>query len=354
MNVMKSKRYILALALHRAPHLRTDEKRRVLDSVDDERDLSLLSLRGLEEIIGRSLTGKRWSPDELLALAAEDAEYLERSGSAYLHYDDPAYPDILRETSRPPFGLFYRGSISLLKAPAVAVVGTRCPTGLGLSAAVSLARGLSVEGFTVVSGLARGIDAAAHRGALSARGSGSSVSTCAVLPCGIDRIYPPANRGLASAILEGGGLLLSEYPPGEDLRTYRFPERNRIIAGLARACVVVEAPSKSGALITADHALDEGRDVWVPRSCLGSPRAAGIDRLAMEGALIAESALDIVEDLARSGVVNLRRPTVGRGGLPGSTAPRRCKDSGGAEGYVHRYESEGRRLAALLEEELDF
>jgi DNA processing protein len=350
---MESKRCILALAVHRAPHLRPDEKRLLWDVVDDERGLSLLSLRGLEEIIGRPLSGKTWRPGELLELATEDAEYLARSGCGYLQYDDHGYPEVLRETARPPFGLFYRGKPCPSAAPAVAVVGTRCPTGSGLSAAVSLARGLAAEGITVVSGLARGIDAAAHRGALSARVSGASAPTCAVLPCGIDRIYPPANRGLASAILEGGGALLSEYPPGEDIRTYRFPERNRIIAGMARACVVVEAPSRSGALITAEHALDEGRDVWVVRSCLGSPRGAGIDRLAMEGAGIAESALDIIDDLAHAGISSAWCPAAR--GSRGSVSPAEGRYAGGDDTvrHMHRSESEGRRLAALLGDELD-
>ncbi len=120
-----------------------------------------------------------------------------------------------------------------------------------------------------------------------------------MLPCGIDRIYPPSNRRLACEILERGGLLLSEYPPGEEIRKFRFPERNRIIAGMSRACVVVEAPAKSGALITADHALDEGRDVWVVADCLGGTRNAGADRLAAEGARALADVADILEDWGR-------------------------------------------------------
>jgi DNA processing protein len=183
----------------------------------------------------------------------------------------------------------------------------------------------------VVSGLARGIDAAAHRGALAgaSRSRAAGCVVCAVLPCGIDRVYPPSNRGLAADVVDAGGLLLSEYPPGEEIRRYRFPERNRIIAGLCRACVVVEAPAKSGALITAEHALDEGRDVWVAGACLGGPRGAGIDRLAADGAQPLDEALDILEDW---GIDD------GSAGLP---APRRE----GAEG-------EGGRLASSLYEEL--
>jgi DNA processing protein len=374
MDIRNSKRYMLALAIHRAPHLRPDEKLLLWDLVDDERSLSLLSHSGLEESIGRSLRGRPWRPRELLALAAEDAEYLERSGAAYAHYDDPGYPAALRETARPPFGLFYRGAILDGESPAVAVVGTRCPTGKGLSAAILIAGGLARAGLPVVSGLARGIDAAAHRGALAAgravgsRGANSSRgATCAVLPCGIDRVYPPANRDLASAILEGGGILVSEYPPGEDLRTFRFPERNRIIAGMARACVVVEAPAKSGALITADHALDEGRDVWVARACLGGPRGAGIDRLAMEGAGILDSADDILADFANAGAAGIggaiRENGANRvdkkgtdaGGENGAAAVAVGRDDprDASRGRDALKNSEGRRLAALLGEELE-
>jgi DNA processing protein len=216
----------------------------------------------------------------------------------------------------------------------------------------------------VVSGLARGIDAAAHRGALAALGpdraggagkvgAGRVGATCAVLPCGIDRIYPPANRDLASAIIEGGGLLVSEYSPGDELRTYRFPERNRIIAGMARACVVVEAPAKSGALITADHALDEGRDVWVARSCLGSPRGAGIDRLAMEGAGIFDTAADILADFAGAGGAGAAAEE-GRGSGGGAERGGAARAEGQAASPGSPRGSEGRRLAALLGEELGF
>jgi DNA processing protein len=347
MGTATTRRYILALAIQRAPHLRPDEKLLLWDLVDDERSLSLLSHRGLEETIGRSLAGRPWRPAELIALASEDAEYLERSGCGYLHYDDPRYPAALRETARPPFGLYYRGSPLDGEAPAVAVVGTRCPTGAGLSAAVLIAGGLARAGLPVVSGLARGIDSAAHRGALAVRWTTRAAgATCAVLPCGIDRIYPPANKDLASAILDGRGLLVSEYPPGEDLRTYRFPERNRIIAGMARACVVVEAPAKSGALITADHALDEGRDVWVARACLGGQRGAGIDRLAMEGAGILESAAELLADFSRGGAGGASGGGRRRDdGTEGSAEP-----SGGGDDDTNH---EGRRLAALLGEELD-
>jgi DNA processing protein len=293
---------VLALAIQRIPRLRSDERLKLWDIVDDERSLSLLSREDIEAELGRDLGHAAWAPDSRLEEAAGDARFLERSGCRFIHYDEDSYPTSLRETAHPPFGLFARGmdleaaAVSFAAAEAVAIVGTRTPTGRGLDAAFSLARDLCSAGLPVISGLARGIDSAAHRGALAGARGAAGGRTCAVLPCGIDRVYPPGNKALASAILEEGGLLLSEYPPGTEIRKYHFPERNRIIAGMARACIVVEAPAKSGALITAEHALDEGRDVWVAADCLGGQRSAGIDRLAEDGAPALCGAEELLSD----------------------------------------------------------
>jgi DNA processing protein len=291
------KRLVLALAIQRIPRLRPEERLSVWDLARDELSLSLLLGRDVEAAIGRTLGGGEWSPGSYLEAALRDARFLERAGARFIHHDDADYPAALRETARPPFGLYARGAAADPGADAVAVVGTRMPTGRGRDAAYFIASDLAAAGLSVVSGLARGIDAAAHRGALAGAASAGGAATCAVLPCGIDRVYPTGNRDLASAILEAGGLLLSEYPPGTEVHRYRFPERNRIIAGLCRACVVVEAPAKSGALITADHALDEGRDVWVAGDCLGGQRSAGVDRLASEGAPALRSAAELLADL---------------------------------------------------------
>ncbi|MEI6877381.1 MAG: DNA-processing protein DprA, partial [Spirochaetota bacterium] len=175
---------------------------------------------------------------------------------------------------------------------------TRQATGIGLATATDFGRDLAASGVPVISGLARGIDAAAHRGALAATWSAgdSAAPTIAVLPVGIDAIYPPSHRGLASAILEKGGTLLSEYPPGTLPATWRFPERNRVIAGMARGALVVEAPLKSGALITASHALDAGRDVFIAEAILGGPMNAGADALAAEGASCLASAGELLAE----------------------------------------------------------
>jgi DNA processing protein len=308
MDSLASRRLLLALSIWRISGLRSDERLAVWDLVDDELSLSVLLRRDLEAAIGRRLEGGSRLPRSATESAAADAELLEARGCRFLPFDDPEYPAALRESARPPFGLFARGpAFGAAFGPAegaggsagqaaVAVVGTRMATGLGLDAAYDIARDLAGAGVMVVSGLARGIDAAAHRGAL-AGGAGFGIPTCAVLPCGIDGVYPRSNGPLAAEILESGGLLLSEYPPGTTMHRYRFPERNRIIAGMAEACVVVEAPAVSGALITADHALDEGRDLWVAASRLGGQRSAGIDRLRDEGARALEDAGELVREL---------------------------------------------------------
>jgi DNA processing protein len=299
MKSLDEKRLILALSILRIPRLKAEERLAVWDLVDDELSLSLLLPADVEAAVGRKLVLGPWSPDSYLEAALSDLRFLERSGSRFIHHDDPDFPEVLRETCRPPFGLFVRGARLELDLPSVAVVGTRMPTGRGLDLAFSFGRAFSEAGLRVVSGLARGIDSGAHRGALAGAEAGGE-STCAVLPCGVDSVYPPNGKDLALSILESGGLLVSEYPPGTQIHRFRFPERNRIIAGLCGSCVVVEAPAKSGALITADHALDEGRDLWVASDCLGGQRSAGIDRLASEGARLLGRPEELVEELALS------------------------------------------------------
>jgi DNA processing protein len=172
--------------------------------------------------------------------------------------DERGYPALLRQIPDPPASLWVRGDadVDVLSAPAVAIVGARACSGYGRSVARLLASETAAAGVVVVSGLARGIDGEAHRGALASRGP-----TVAVLGCGIDRDYPAAHAQLAREIVASGGLVVSEYEPGVEPAPWRFPARNRVIAGLARATVVVEARERSGALITADFALEDGREV---------------------------------------------------------------------------------------------
>ena len=212
-------------------------------------------------------------------------------GMDCIHLGTAEYPQLLAEISDPPACIWTRGDRALLSATAVAVIGARAASPEGLIAAGEIAFDLARAGIVVVSGLARGIDAAAHRGALDAGGK-----TIAVLGTGIDRVYPAENDRLHEQIA-ASGLLVTEFPPGTPPQDWHFPRRNRIISGLSRAVVVVEAREKSGSLITARLAADQGRDVMaVPGTFVGG-RNRGANALLRDGAKLVESAVDILQEL---------------------------------------------------------
>lgn len=219
------------------------------------------------------------------------ADSLAARGLRFLARSDPAFPALLRAIHDPPVGLFLRGSAApeLLSHPAVAIVGARACSPYGSQVARMLGRQLGAAGLVVVSGLARGVDGEAHRGALEA-----GAATVGVLGCGIDRDYPAAHRELARRIAESG-LVVSEYAPGVEPAPWRFPARNRIIAGLCPATVVVEAREASGALITADLALEEGREVFACPGEITSALSAGSNALLRLGATPLTSARDVLE-----------------------------------------------------------
>jgi DNA processing protein len=226
--------------------------------------------------------------------AFDAARYLGKLGDRGFRFvgrSDERFPPLLRAIHDPPPGLFLRGvaEVSVLRHRAVAIVGARSCSAYGAAVARMLGRELAAAGLVVVSGLARGIDGEAHRGALEARGM-----TVAVLGCGIDRDYPASHRELARRIAETG-LVVSEYAPGVEPAPWRFPARNRIIAGLARATVVVEAREASGALITADLALEEGREVFAVPGEITSSLSAGSNALLRLGATPLTSAGDVLE-----------------------------------------------------------
>jgi DNA processing protein len=215
---------------------------------------------------------------------------LDARGLRFIARSDRAFPPLLGSIHDPPPGLFVRGAreLDLLTRPSVAIVGARACSAYGAAVAADLGRELAAAGVVVVSGLARGVDAAAHRGALEAG------TTFAVLGCGIDRDYPRAHTLLAAAVA-ARGLLVSEYPPGVEPAPWRFPARNRIVAGLTRATVVVEARERSGALITADLALDEGREVLAVPGEITSALSRGTNNLLRLGAVPVTCAADVLE-----------------------------------------------------------
>jgi DNA processing protein len=215
-------------------------------------------------------------------------------GIEVVPWNDPRFPAPLLVIPDPPPALWYRGTLDALAAPAVAIVGSRAASAVALETAAQLAEDLAVRGIAVVSGLARGVDSAAHRGALRAG------RTIAVLGSAIDRMYPREHEGLSREIARNG-LVLTEYPPGTPPLPFQFPRRNRVISGLSRAVVVIEASEKSGSLITAACALEQGRDVMAVPGNVLSGRNRGAHALIRDGAKIVESADDIVEELGWAG-----------------------------------------------------
>ena len=205
--------------------------------------------------------------------------------------DDDGYPALLREIGSPPPVLFFRGQLQETDSAAVAVVGTRRVTSYGREMAFQIGQGLARAGVTVVSGLAKGVDGIAHRAALEAGGR-----TIAVLGSGVNRIYPHEHTRLAAQIADQGAVL-SDYGPDRKPDAPNFPARNRIISGLSLGVVVIEAPERSGALITVDFAADQGRDVFAVPGSATAPNSAGTNTLIREGARLVRSADDVLEDL---------------------------------------------------------
>lgn len=244
------------------------------------------------------------SPDDAQALrwAAE----IERGGARLVTAFDEDYPSALREISDPPFLLHTFGRLDRLRLPAVAIVGSRDASRYGRDVAWRLARELSSAGVTVVSGFARGVDAAAHEAALEGPGG-----TIAVLGCGLDVDYPREHRALKDR-LAAEHLLITEYPPGSEPRPQNFPIRNRIIAGLSAGVVVVEASRRSGSLITARLANDFGRDVFAVPGSIFSPTSAGAHELLRDGAILCRGAEDVLTELF---------PSVGTPRLPAGVSP---------------------------------
>ncbi|HEY1291081.1 MAG TPA: DNA-processing protein DprA [Burkholderiales bacterium] len=271
--------------------------------------LGAASLRAMLKQFGLPQVVLQKKRSELAAFASAEAlgaldssavrEAVERSlqwaqtpGHAIVTLADEAYPRALLEIADPPALLYAAGRIELASRPALAVVGSRNPSAQGERNAESFARALSEAGLTIVSGLALGVDAAAHRGGLA----GAS-STIAVLGTGIDIAYPLRNAALAAEVASRG-LLLSEFPPGTPPAAHHFPRRNRLISGLAQGCLVVEAALASGSLITARAAAEQGREVFAIPGSIHSPLSKGCHALIKSGAKLVESAEDVLSELA--------------------------------------------------------
>ena len=224
--------------------------------------------------------------------AKTDMLWLDQDNHHLVTYHDKHYPTLLREISAAPPLLYVHGNTELLNDPQIAIVGSRNPTQSGRNNAFEFAKHFSSTGLCVTSGLALGVDGEAHKGALADNGV-----TIAVTATGLDRVYPASNRALAHQIVEQGALV-SENPIGTAPHAKNFPRRNRIISGLSLGCLIVEAAQRSGSLITADYANEQGRMVFAIPGSIHNPLARGCHKLIRQGAKLVETASDVMEDLA--------------------------------------------------------
>lgn len=275
---------LLALSVARISFLDFNQKINLLKNLDSPYNLALQLIEEILKFAGCSDRKSRaeWNGSENLRMAKAELWQCQRLGIKILFYDDEEYPEALLQIADPPFALFVRGDASLLGGRCISLVGTRRLSQQGREAAKSFAREASLDGCNIVSGLAAGADACAHLGALesyydsASDGAGGLFGlgrTIAVLPSAIDNIVPYANKSLAAKILQCGGCLVSEYAPGMPTNKWQFVARNRIVAGLSLATVVIEAPAGSGALITADFALEDGRDLFFHEAAFGQAAA---------------------------------------------------------------------------------
>ncbi|MFZ5547460.1 MAG: DNA-processing protein DprA [Pseudomonadota bacterium] len=310
------------LQLAHTPGLSPGAARRLLAAFGSPQQAVAASPAAQRELAG---------PDEAQALLAPrlDPNALFDATSAWLAaapstrqvvtLGDPGYPAALLETADPPLLMYLQGRLTLLAEPSLAIVGSRHATPAGLDNARAFAAHLSGAGLVVVSGLALGIDGAAHEGALTGAGT-TTGGTIAVVGTGLDRVYPKRHHALAHRMSEGAGLMLSEFPLGTPPLAPNFPRRNRIIAGLSLGTLVVEAAVQSGSLITARLALECGRDVFAIPGSIHSPQSRGCHRLIKEGAKLVETADDILQEL--------RWPVRPAAGTPPAVAPDQAAGAG--------------------------
>jgi DNA processing protein len=272
------------------PGLGPQTYRALLSAFGLPRHICSASRAQLARVVPDAIAG-RILEDGRAALVAAACEWAEQPGRSVVTLADADYPQQLLQIPDPPMLLYVTGDMRLLGAPSLAIVGSRNATHQGVANAERFARALSEAGLTIVSGLALGIDAAAHCGGLTGRGS-----TIAVLGCGANVVYPLGNEPLFAQIAENGAIV-SEFPLGTPPARENFPRRNRLISGLSRGCLVIEAALASGSLITARFASEQGRDVFAVPGSIHSPHSKGCHALIKQGAKLVESAQDVLEEL---------------------------------------------------------
>lgn len=276
---------LLPLAISAMQFLSFREKLALEEKLDTIGDLAVLSIDDISYIVGRRIRSRWWKGTECQKQAEQSMRLMEVYGIHGVLHHQLDYPALVAEIFDPPYMLFYRGNIQAVMEPCLSVVGTRKPTPAVAKATFDFSQEAAVSGYTLVSGLAFGIDAAVHKGALAGNGK-----TVAVLPCGADGVVPLSHKRLAATMLEREGCILSEYLPGVPAEKFRFPQRNRIIAALSPVTVVAAAPEKSGALITAEFALEQGRDVYLLAAGLAETCCSqGMEAYRQDGAPVISS-----------------------------------------------------------------
>lgn len=280
----------LLIGLNMIPQLTPRRTGRLFRRFESFRAVWEASSAKLAEVFASSVIGEAIASGRDEAAIDQELTAAEEQGIRILTLVDSEYPPLLREIDDPPLVLYVRGETAFDPARSIAVVGTRRSTRYASLVAARLASQLALKGITVVSGLAAGTDAAAHQGVLDVAGK-----TIAVMGCGVDRVYPKRNQEIYDGIVETGSVV-SEFPLGTRPAKWTFPQRNRIISGLSRGVVVVQAPERSGALITARLALEQGRDVFAVPGNITNRTSAGTNRIIRDGAKLVMSVDDILDE----------------------------------------------------------
>lgn len=292
----------LWLVLWRMPNINAHATLVALEYYDDAKvflqtPTHKLRAQGVPDLLATAIGGYQQNSQERDDMAIADYRCLQKHQAHLIHWLHDDYPRLLREIGCPPLILCVIGSVKLLSHPQIAIVGSRKSSASGNEMGFAISRGLATTGLTICSGLALGIDAAAHSGALKAlKDNADSGTTIAVLGTGIDISYPQQNRDLRQSIVAHGALL-SEFPPGASALAAHFPRRNRIISGLSFGVLVIEAAQRSGSLITARLALEQNRAVWAMPGSIFNPQSRGCHHLIREGAVLIEDVAQLLEEL---------------------------------------------------------
>ena len=248
---------IFELTVSLLSFLKTHEKKKLVRKFSCSEEIFNLNIKDISLLVERSIKVKDFSFEDLKIKLERCIKIIESYKIEFTSVFDKDYPAMLRDIAEPPFIIFVRGK-KISDENKIAIVGTRRPTGMGMQVTFDIAKSFAEKKYTIVSGLAIGVDTFAHKGAVSV-----NAPTVAVLPCSVENLYPRANANLARRIIDAGGSIVSEYPPETSALKFRFLERNRIISGLSDATVVTEAPKESGALSTARHACKQGKPLFV-------------------------------------------------------------------------------------------